>query len=200
MQSSGDSPPGGADPGGTGPGALAQATPPPPPTPRMPEPPTPEPRTPTAGTPASPGACSVGSPTVSSRWPRSARRRDIRSGPPRRRGTSRPTSPSSPRPVPAAWDGFARETQQAMRVTRTANNAQVVNIPGAGGTIGLGKFSTMDGRADTILATGTAMVGGIALNDSPSASTTRPCSPASPRTTTSSSPPPTPRTTRSRTS
>lgn len=65
------------------------------------------------------------------------------------------------------WDGFARETQQAMRATRTANNAQVVNIPGAGGTIGLGKFSTMQGRADTILATGTAMVGGIALNDSP---------------------------------
>lgn len=65
------------------------------------------------------------------------------------------------------WDGFARETQQAMRATRTANNAQVVNIPGAGGTIGLGKFSTMHGRADTILATGTAMVGGIALNDSP---------------------------------
>lgn len=65
------------------------------------------------------------------------------------------------------WDGFARETQQAMRVTRIANNAQVVNIPGAGGTIGLGKFSTMDGQADTLLATGTAMVGGIALNDSP---------------------------------
>ncbi|AZT99724.1 MULTISPECIES: Bug family tripartite tricarboxylate transporter substrate binding protein [Brevibacterium] len=65
------------------------------------------------------------------------------------------------------WDGFARETQQAMRVDRLANNAQVVNIPGAGGTIGLGKFSTMHGRADTILATGTAMVGGIALNESP---------------------------------
>ena len=54
-----------------------------------------------------------------------------------------------------------------MRVDRLANNAQVVNIPGAGGTIGLGKFSTMHGRADTILATGTAMVGGIALNESP---------------------------------
>ena len=65
------------------------------------------------------------------------------------------------------WDGFARETQQAMRVNALAGNAQVVNIPGAGGTIGLGKFSTMQGRADTILATGTAMVGGIALNESP---------------------------------
>ncbi|WP_231445396.1 Bug family tripartite tricarboxylate transporter substrate binding protein [Brevibacterium zhoupengii] len=65
------------------------------------------------------------------------------------------------------WDGFARETQQAMRVNNLANNSQVVNIPGAGGTIGLGKFSTMAGQADTILATGTAMVGGIALNKSP---------------------------------
>ena len=65
------------------------------------------------------------------------------------------------------WDGFARETQQAMRAIKVANNAQVVNIPGAGGTIGLGKFSTMDGQADTILATGTAMTGGIALNKSP---------------------------------
>lgn len=65
------------------------------------------------------------------------------------------------------WDGFARETQQAMRVNGLANNAQVVNIPGAGGTIGLGKFSTMGGQADTVLATGTAMVGGIALNKSP---------------------------------
>ncbi|WP_228282719.1 Bug family tripartite tricarboxylate transporter substrate binding protein [Brevibacterium atlanticum] len=65
------------------------------------------------------------------------------------------------------WDGFARETQQSMRVTALANNAQVVNIPGAGGTIGLGKFSTMHGQADTILATGTAMTGGIALNKSP---------------------------------
>ena len=54
-----------------------------------------------------------------------------------------------------------------MRVEALANNAQVVDIPGAGGTIGLGKFSTMHGQADTILATGTAMVGGIALNASP---------------------------------
>ncbi|WAL39865.1 tripartite tricarboxylate transporter substrate-binding protein [Brevibacterium sp. BRM-1] len=65
------------------------------------------------------------------------------------------------------WDGFVRETQQAMRLAGVTNNAQVVNIPGAGGTIGLGRFSTMDGQADTILATGTAMTGGIVLNKSP---------------------------------
>lgn len=110
---------------------------------------------------------SVASPTGRSPWRRSERRRPTRSRPPRRRATCHRISPSSLRPAPWRWDGFARETQQAMRVDRLANNAQVVNIPGAGGTIGLGKFSTMHGQADTILATGTAMVGGIALNKSP---------------------------------
>src|SRR5699024_12585925 len=46
-------------------------------------------------------------------------------------------------------------------------HGQVVNSPVAGGTSVLGKFSTMYGQAATILATGTAMVGGIALNKSP---------------------------------
>ncbi len=65
------------------------------------------------------------------------------------------------------WDTFTRELQAAMRAQKVVNNAQVVNIPGAGGTIGLGKYSTMEGRADTLLTTGTVMVGAIALNDSP---------------------------------
>jgi len=65
------------------------------------------------------------------------------------------------------WDGFTREQQAAMRVNGIVNNAQVVNIPGAGGTIGLGRFSTMTGQADTLLATGSVMLGGIELNDSP---------------------------------
>src|SRR5699024_6141796 len=39
--------------------------------------------------------------------------------------------------------------------------------PPAGGTSGLGNFSPMHGQADPLLATGTAMVGGIALNESP---------------------------------
>ncbi|SOC51330.1 tripartite tricarboxylate transporter substrate binding protein [Ornithinimicrobium cerasi] len=65
------------------------------------------------------------------------------------------------------WDTFTRELQAAMRAQKVVNNAQVVNIPGAGGTIGLGKYSTMDGQADTLLTSGTVMVGAIALNDSP---------------------------------
>src|SRR5699024_1752168 len=62
---------------------------------------------------------------------------------------------------------FVREQQQALRSASLVGNAQVVNIPGAGGTIGLGRFTTMGDRSDTMLATGSAMTGGILINDSP---------------------------------
>jgi len=65
------------------------------------------------------------------------------------------------------WDGFAREQQQVLRTTRLVGNVQVVNIPGAAGTIGLSTFVSMTGRTDAVLVTGSGMVGGIALNDSP---------------------------------
>lgn len=73
----------------------------------------------------------------------------------------------APAGVGGGWDGFAREQQQAMRLDGVANNVQVVNIPGAGGTIGLSSFVTMEGAAGTMLATGAAMLGGIVLNNSP---------------------------------
>ena len=69
------------------------------------------------------------------------------------------------------WDTFTREQQAAMRADGIVNNATVLNIPGAGGTIGLGKFSTLDGQASNLLTTGTVMTGAIALNDSPVALT-----------------------------
>ncbi len=73
----------------------------------------------------------------------------------------------APAGVGGGWDSFAREQQQAMRTGGIVNNVQVVNIPGAGGTIGLSRFSTMTGQASNVMATGTAMLGGIELNDSP---------------------------------
>lgn len=73
----------------------------------------------------------------------------------------------APAGVGGGWDSFAREQQQAMRTEGIVNNVQVVNIPGAGGTIGLSKFTTMTGQSTNVLATGTAMLGGIELNDSP---------------------------------
>ncbi|AXH95363.1 tripartite tricarboxylate transporter substrate binding protein [Ornithinimicrobium avium] len=65
------------------------------------------------------------------------------------------------------WDTFTRELQAAMRAQKIVNNVQVVNIPGAGGTIGLGKFTTMDAQADTLMTTGSVMIGAIEVNDSP---------------------------------
>ncbi|MGF9660708.1 tripartite tricarboxylate transporter substrate binding protein [Arthrobacter crystallopoietes] len=65
------------------------------------------------------------------------------------------------------WDGFAREAQQALRGDGIVNNPQVVNVPGAGGTIGLSQFVQMPGREDALLVTGGVMVGAIELGDNP---------------------------------
>lgn len=71
----------------------------------------------------------------------------------------------APAATGGGWDGFARESQQVLRSTGTVNNVQVVNIPGAGGTIGLSQFVQQVGNEDTIMVTGGVMVGAIALND-----------------------------------
>jgi putative tricarboxylic transport membrane protein len=60
------------------------------------------------------------------------------------------------------WDTFMREQQQAMRANGLVNNTQVVNIPGAAGTIGLGKLSTMSGQANNLMVTGAGLVAGVA--------------------------------------
>lgn len=65
------------------------------------------------------------------------------------------------------WDGFAREGQQALRAQGIVNNPQVINIPGAGGTIGLSQFVQDPGREDALLVTGGVMVGAIELADNP---------------------------------
>lgn len=65
------------------------------------------------------------------------------------------------------WDGFAREAQQALRAQGIVTNPQVVNIPGAGGTIGLSQFVQDPGREDTLMVTGGVMVGAIELGDNP---------------------------------
>ncbi len=64
------------------------------------------------------------------------------------------------------WDLVAREAQQALKSDGIVNNVQVVNIPGAAGTIGLGQLTDMDGQAGTLMVTGTVMVGGVIANDS----------------------------------
>lgn len=73
-------------------------------------------------------------------------------------------APASPG---GGWDGFSRESQTAMRSEGIVNNVQVVNVPGAGGTIGLSQLVGMAGRSDILMATGGVMVGAISLGDTP---------------------------------
>ncbi|GLU48496.1 Bug family tripartite tricarboxylate transporter substrate binding protein [Nocardiopsis ansamitocini] len=64
------------------------------------------------------------------------------------------------------WDLVGRETQNALRVNDLVANTQVVNIPGAGGTIGLAQTVRRAGDATSLMTTGTVMIGGIVVNDS----------------------------------
>lgn len=64
------------------------------------------------------------------------------------------------------WDSAAREAQQAIRANGIANNAQVVNIPGAGGTIGLSELTQMSGDSSTLMMMGITMLGATHVNGS----------------------------------
>lgn len=70
----------------------------------------------------------------------------------------------APAAVGGGWDGFSREAQKVMRAESIVNNPKVINIPGAGGTIGLSQFAQMKGEETTIMTTGGVMVGAIELN------------------------------------
>jgi putative tricarboxylic transport membrane protein len=73
----------------------------------------------------------------------------------------------APAAAGGGWDLVARESQQALRSNGIVNNVQVVNVPGAAGTIGLSQLSRQDGVPTTMMVTGTVMLGGIVRNDSP---------------------------------
>ncbi|OZE36698.1 tricarboxylic transporter [Rhodococcus sp. 05-2254-5] len=72
----------------------------------------------------------------------------------------------APAAAGGGWDLVARESQQALRSDGIVNNAQVVNVPGAGGTIGLSQLEKLSGQPTTVMITGTVMLGGIAINNS----------------------------------
>lgn len=72
----------------------------------------------------------------------------------------------APAAAGGGWDLVARESQQALRSDGIFNNAQVVNVPGAGGTIGLSQLENLSGQPTTVMITGTVMLGGIAINNS----------------------------------
>ncbi|MGA9872391.1 MAG: tripartite tricarboxylate transporter substrate-binding protein [Rhodococcus sp. (in: high G+C Gram-positive bacteria)] len=72
----------------------------------------------------------------------------------------------APAAAGGGWDGAAREAQQALRSQGIVNNTNVVNIPGAGGTIGLSQFTGMTGESATMMVMGITMLGAININGS----------------------------------
>ena len=66
----------------------------------------------------------------------------------------------------SGYDQAARAMQQALQQEGLASGVQVVNIPGAGGTVGLAQFVSGKKRNPTLLVTAFSMVGAIISNKS----------------------------------
>ena len=66
------------------------------------------------------------------------------------------------------WDQTARSMQAALVASGAAKSVQVVNVPGAGGTVGLAQFLTgARGDGNQLMVSGFVMVGAILANRSP---------------------------------
>ncbi|MCS0493919.1 tripartite tricarboxylate transporter substrate binding protein [Ancylobacter sp. MQZ15Z-1] len=66
------------------------------------------------------------------------------------------------------WDQTARAMQQVLQGEKIVSNVQVMNVPGAGGTIGLAQFVNADkGDPSALIVGGYVMVGAIITNKSP---------------------------------
>jgi putative tricarboxylic transport membrane protein len=66
------------------------------------------------------------------------------------------------------WDQTARSLQTALQQEGISKNVQVINVPGAGGTIGLAQFASQQkGKANALIVGGYVMVGAILTNKAP---------------------------------
>jgi putative tricarboxylic transport membrane protein len=66
------------------------------------------------------------------------------------------------------WDQTARSIQQVLVAEKLVKSAQVINIAGAGGTVGLAQFvNSAKGDGNQLMVNGFVMVGAILLNKSP---------------------------------
>jgi putative tricarboxylic transport membrane protein len=66
------------------------------------------------------------------------------------------------------WDETARALQQTMREAKLGDGAEVYNVPGAGGTLGLSQLvSKQRGKDDQLMVMGLVMLGAVEANDSP---------------------------------
>ncbi|MBB1492821.1 MULTISPECIES: tripartite tricarboxylate transporter substrate binding protein [unclassified Paracoccus (in: a-proteobacteria)] len=75
---------------------------------------------------------------------------------------------TAPAGAGGGWDSAARSLQEVMMKTGTAKSVQVMNVPGAGGTVGLAQFAqNAKGSPDQLLVGGITMVGAILTNKAP---------------------------------
>ena len=75
---------------------------------------------------------------------------------------------TAPAGAGGGWDSAARSLQEVMMATQAAKSVQVVNVPGAGGTVGLAQFvDAAKGRPDQLFVAGITLVGASISNKSP---------------------------------
>ena len=74
------------------------------------------------------------------------------------------TAPAGPG---GGYDQLARATQEILTVEKIAASVQVVNVPGAGGTIGLAQFINSKERDLSLMVAGLGLVGAPFINKSP---------------------------------
>src|ERR671916_447383 len=66
------------------------------------------------------------------------------------------------------WDQTARSMQQALSQSGIAKSAQVTNVPGAGGSIGIAQLvNNSKGDGNQLMVMGYVMVGALLTNKSP---------------------------------
>jgi putative tricarboxylic transport membrane protein len=65
------------------------------------------------------------------------------------------------------YDQLARALQATLEEAGLASGVQVINVPGAGGTIGLAQFINGQSRAEQLMVAGLGMIGAIKVNASP---------------------------------
>ena len=66
------------------------------------------------------------------------------------------------------WDQTARSMQQALTQSGIAKSVQVINVPGAGGSVGIAQFvNSAKGDGNQLMVMGYVMVGALLTNKSP---------------------------------
>jgi putative tricarboxylic transport membrane protein len=75
---------------------------------------------------------------------------------------------TAPAGAGGGWDSASRSLQEVMMATGNAKSVQVMNVPGAGGTVGLAQFvGAAKGSSDQLLVAGITLVGASISNNSP---------------------------------